>query len=164
MIHRHGMSEEEAKAVEAALIDAYPGLTNIMPGDRSNDYGPANANELAKRYEAKEIEFDPNHKILVIKIKWSTIEEKGSVYEAVRSSWKVGLARAKRAEYVLAIVDGICKGIFIPDDWHATDEKDRYEFEGEEVTGKFSKMYLDKRIPDRMRKKGMASPFLYVRC
>ena len=164
MIHRHGMSEAEAKTVEAALIDAYPGLTNIMPGKRSNDYGPANASELAKRYEAKEIEFDPGHKIMVIKIKSSTVEETGSVYEAVRNSWKVSLARAKRVKYVLAIVDGICKGVFAPDDWRITDDPDRYEFEGQEVSGKISKMYLDKRIPDRMRRKGMAAPFLYEGC
>ena len=94
-------------------------------------------------------------------IKWSTVEEKGSVYEAVRCAWKVSLARAKRAEYVLAIVNGICKGVFAPDGWHETSEPDRYEFEGQKASGEISKMYLGKRIPDRMRKKGMAAPVLY---
>src|ERR1700689_370179 len=32
VIHRHGMNEGCAREVEAALIDAYPGLTNIQPG------------------------------------------------------------------------------------------------------------------------------------
>ena len=36
VIHRHGMSVETAKEVEAALIDAYPGLTNIQVGYDSN--------------------------------------------------------------------------------------------------------------------------------
>ncbi|HSZ54444.1 MAG TPA: hypothetical protein VK797_02205 [Tepidisphaeraceae bacterium] len=30
VIHRHGMEEEIASVVEAALIDAYPGLTNAV--------------------------------------------------------------------------------------------------------------------------------------
>lgn len=30
VIHRHGMDEKTAFEVEAALIDAYPGLTNII--------------------------------------------------------------------------------------------------------------------------------------
>ena len=30
VIHRHGMSEEVANEVEAALLDAYPGLTNLQ--------------------------------------------------------------------------------------------------------------------------------------
>ena len=32
VIHRHGMDERTAFEVEAALIDAYPGLTNIAGG------------------------------------------------------------------------------------------------------------------------------------
>lgn len=37
VIHRHGMAEEKtAYEVEAALIDAYPSLTNIMNGAGSH--------------------------------------------------------------------------------------------------------------------------------
>ena len=32
VIHRHGMDEKTALEVEAALIDAYPGLTNVVGG------------------------------------------------------------------------------------------------------------------------------------
>ncbi|HEV3003344.1 MAG TPA: hypothetical protein VGX78_02740, partial [Pirellulales bacterium] len=38
VIHRHGMDETTAFEVEAALIDAYPGLTNIV-GGTGGDYG-----------------------------------------------------------------------------------------------------------------------------
>ena len=38
VIHRHGMDEGTDFEVEAALIDAYPGLTNIAGGTGS-DYG-----------------------------------------------------------------------------------------------------------------------------
>jgi hypothetical protein len=40
VIHRHGIdSENVAFQIEAALIDAYPGLTNVVTGHRSGDYG-----------------------------------------------------------------------------------------------------------------------------
>lgn len=35
VVHRHGMDPSAAKEVEAALIDAYSGLTNIMGGESS---------------------------------------------------------------------------------------------------------------------------------
>ena len=73
----------------------------------------------------------------------------------------MSLTRGKRAEYGLAIVNGICKGVFAPDGRHDTFEPDRYGFEGQKASGKFSKVYLGKRIQDRMRKKGMAAPVFY---
>jgi len=36
VIHRHGMDDRTALEVEAALFDAYPGLTNIAGGTYSN--------------------------------------------------------------------------------------------------------------------------------
>lgn len=36
VIHRHGMDESTAFQVEAALMDAYPGLDNIAGGTGSN--------------------------------------------------------------------------------------------------------------------------------
>ena len=39
IIHRHGMSEAAAKEVEAALIDAYPGLVNRVAGSGSETGG-----------------------------------------------------------------------------------------------------------------------------
>lgn len=37
IIHRHGMDEATALEVEAALIDAYPSVTNAVLGTGSND-------------------------------------------------------------------------------------------------------------------------------
>ena len=53
MIHRHGMDERTAFEVEAALIDAYPGFTNIAGGAGSNDYGAMHAREIVSRYSAE---------------------------------------------------------------------------------------------------------------
>ena len=39
VVHRHGLSEKSAFEVEAALIDAYPGISNTIGGYGSNDFG-----------------------------------------------------------------------------------------------------------------------------
>ena len=51
VIHRHGMDEATAFEVEAALMDAYPGLANIA-GGTGGDYGAMHAQEIIRRYSA----------------------------------------------------------------------------------------------------------------
>src|SRR4029077_12237434 len=58
VIHRHGMEEPTAFEVEAALIDAYPGLTNIAGGAGNNDFGTMHAQEIIRRYEAEPAVFE----------------------------------------------------------------------------------------------------------
>ena len=55
VIHRHGMDDKTAFDVEAAPIDAYPGLTNIASGTGGNDYGVMHAEEIIQlqRYAAQ---------------------------------------------------------------------------------------------------------------
>lgn len=57
VIHRHGMIEEIAIEVEAALIEAYSGLTNAIGGAGSSDYGPMHATEIIRRYAAPVADF-----------------------------------------------------------------------------------------------------------
>ena len=44
IVHRSGMTKDQAQEVEKALISAYPRVTNRKPKD-----GPKNAQELARR-------------------------------------------------------------------------------------------------------------------
>ena len=173
VIHRHGMSPEEARLAEAVLIDAYPGLTNIMGGESSNDYGPANAEELARRYGASEMQFEPGRKFMIIKTRWSTVETRKPrdgvaghdvVYEAVRGHWRVSREKADQANYVLAVIEGICRGVYIPAAWKPSapsGNPQRWEFDGRKADMATWRRYVGKRLPDRMRKKGMAAPVLY---
>jgi len=164
VIHRHNMSKHVALEVEAALIDAYPGLTNQVSGQGSNDYGPAHVDQLVERYTAETIEYDPSHKIMVIKTKWATVEERGGeVYQAIRARWKVRKDRAERAHYILAIIDGICRDVFKPEKWKRSSppEDKRYEFDGVKADAEICEKYVNKRLPDDDCKRGMASPVLY---
>lgn len=50
VIHRHEIPDRAIFEVEAALIDAYPGLTNIQGGHASTDKRPMNHLELVDKY------------------------------------------------------------------------------------------------------------------
>ena len=80
IIHRHGMSNETAIDVEAALMDAYAGLTNVAGGIGSTDFGVMHADEIARRYAAPVADF--SHRALLINVNRSALEV--SLYEATR--------------------------------------------------------------------------------
>jgi hypothetical protein len=167
VIHRHGMDEKCALEVEAALIDAYPGVSNIMGGHGSNEYGPMNALEIINKYMSQEAIFE--HKVLMITINKSVSER--SIYDATRYAWKLSKAKIKRVDYVLAVKQGIIVGVFIPVEWKSAtianfpefngDRPERYGFVGYEADDSIKKIYLRKRVPKEYRKKGAANPIKY---
>lgn len=73
VIHRHGMDEETALQVEGALLDAYPGLTNLSDGKGSGDFGSAHAIEIISKYAAEEVVF--HHKAIIIAHNLSDLEK-----------------------------------------------------------------------------------------
>ncbi len=169
VIHRHGMDEVTAFEVEAALMDAYPGITNLVRGQSSSEYGLMHSKGIIERYAAPEAVF--SHKALLINVNRSaTVEE--SVYEAARYAWKVDRKKAESAELVLAVQQGLILGVFIAEKWlPATPENfpsltseipKRWGFVGIEAPKSVSAQYLRHRIPDSMRKRGAANPVRYV--
>ena len=56
VIHRHGLDEATAFEVEAALIDAYPGLTNIQGGHGSTERGTMHVKEIIDMYQRQTAE------------------------------------------------------------------------------------------------------------
>jgi hypothetical protein len=170
VIHRHGLDEKTAFEVEAALIDAYPGLTNVVGGKHSNDYGVMHAKEITARYCAEEAEF--THKALLISVNREALER--SVYEAVRYAWKISPTNAKQADVILATLQGMIRAAFIAHEWLPASaanfpgrwsEEDgsegRYGFVGEEAPEEIKRRYVGKRVPDRFRKRGAANPIKY---
>lgn len=168
VIHRHGLEDDQAKLVEAALIDAYPGATNKLGGDGSNEYGPMNSKEIISKYKAEEVPI--NHKLLFITINSSVNERE--IYDACRFAWKLSYQRINRVEYVLALVKGIVRGVYKPIKWmRATSENfpefnidspNRYGFIGEEARDEIKHLYLGKKVPKEFKKKGAANPIKYT--
>jgi hypothetical protein len=169
VIHRHGLTEEQALEVEAALIDAYPEATNLVSGRASDERGLMHANQIVERYEAKEATFA--HKAVIISINRSATESE-SIYAAVRYAWKIDPKKAATADVVLAVQQGLIIGAFIAERWlpattqnfpgTASDRPRRWGFIGREAPEEISKLYLRRRLPDRMRKRGAANPVRYA--
>jgi hypothetical protein len=170
VIHRHGIKDEKAAfEIEAAVIDAYPGLTNKV-GGHSNDFGAAHVEEIITLYDAEP--FVPLHRLLLVSIGRSYGEPGKSVYDAVRYAWVLNPDKARKAEFVLAHVQGLVKGVFKPVKWMEAipqnfpgfeiADPDRWGFEGEEADEAVRRQYLRKRVPDKYRAKHAANPIRYV--
>lgn len=160
IIHRHNLDEQTAFEVEAALVDAYAGLTNLQNGHGSNDYGPVNSEQINQMYGLPQLDrFDEEDKVLIIKIRQENVNANGSIYETVRYCWKLGEKR-NEVKQVVAVINGIIKKAYeVIGEWKQTEDGKRYAFEGKEI---LNSKYVNKRIPDEYRKKGQASPTLYT--
>ena len=168
VIHRHGMDDSTAFEVEAALIDAYPGLENAVGGAGSNDYGAMHAREILSHYRAEPANFH-GIKALMINVNKSATET--SLYEATRYSWKVSKSKAEQAEVILSTLQGLIKGAFVADEWlEATAENfaghdpvpGRFSFVGREASEEIKHLYVGKRVPDEYRKPGASNPIKYT--
>ncbi|MDR7371079.1 LEM-3-like GIY-YIG domain-containing protein [Flavobacterium aquidurense] len=161
IIHRHGLDNDTAFHVEASLIDAFPGTTNLVAGRYSNDIGPMNSYEILQRYKAETADF--RHKIIMISINRSVNDK--DIYDAVRFAWKLDPNRAQKAEYVLAVEKGIIVGIFTAENWYLAELTNqttkRYAFNGQQAPLDIQGLYLRKRIPEEYRKKGASNPIKY---
>lgn len=173
VIHRHGLDEACAREVEAALIDAYPGLTNIQPG-YADDRGVMHAFEIVTEYEAPIA--DARHKLLLINVSRS-VEEHHDLLDSVSFAWKLDPTKAAGADYILALRRGLIIGAFIADRWlPATPEnfptlsamregygsrEGRFGFVGREAPEEIKHQYIQHRLPDSERKRGAANPIRY---
>lgn len=167
VIHRHGMDEKTAFEVEAALLDAYPGLSNMAGGHRSHDYGVMHANEVIQKYCAKTATF--RERVLLISVNRSALED--SLYESTRFAWRLSPRKAQQADIVLATVQGIIVGAFEVTKWlPATKEnfpgketiEGRYGFIGKEATENIKSVYVGKRVPEKYRLRGASNPIKYT--
>ena len=157
IIHRHGMSEPVAKEVEAALIDAYPGLQNKVSGSGSKERGARHVDEIILEYGAEE--FMAKEPLILISIGRSWKER--SLYEAVKGYWKLKIERAKHYNLVLAHVRGVVRGAYRPTQWMEA-SGNRIGFEGAKAEPEVCKAYVGKRVPARYRKRGAQTPCRYI--
>ena len=161
LVHRHGLDEATAKEVEAALIDAYPGLTNQVVGI-DLDRGCKHVDEIIKQYGAEEFIVDEP---LVIISCYKTIEEGLDPYDAARHAWHLNLEKVQ-GRLVLANNQGIIAGAFRPDSkgWiPATSENfpswgpplpKRYGFHGTPAEAEVWNKYVGKAVPAKYKPKG----------
>ena len=174
IIHRHGIgSPQIAYEVEAALIDAYPGLTNKVRGHGARDYGSRHVEQIIDEYAGEE--FEVKEPLMLISI-GRLFYEREDPYDAVRFAWKVNLNRVGRYKLVLARVRGMVVGAYRPEKWLlAVTENfpdlarryvipnlpDRQGFVGQPAEQETWDYYVRKQVPSKYRRKGIQSPVLY---
>lgn len=168
VIHRHGMEEHVAFEVEAALIDAYPGLSNDQGGHHSSDRGPMHAFQIRQKFEAPE--FVSQGDELIVNV--NRLGSARTPYDAARYAWRLDPKKAERARVVLAVEHGVVIGVLTVDRWlPATAENfpgfepmpGRWGFVGRDATPEIARPYLRHKLPaDLQRARGAANPIRYT--
>lgn len=157
IIHRRGLTEDEAFEVEAALIDAYPGLTNIQNG-HGYDRGAITVEDLYELAGTK-VYSEPVEDYIIIKTSLNAINNNGSLYDATRICWRAKLDKAKNYKYVFAVINGVVQEVYEVNRWYQYNST-RIAFEGAPATNHMA-AFKKKLIPAEYRTKGVANPFLY---
>lgn len=127
-ILRHGLTEKEAYIVESSIIDllTYQAfqeqniehLTNIQSGHHQSVSGIKTLKEIEEYYGAEEYDLEPKIKeginFIAIKLNSNKLhnEYEDNLFKQTSFCWRVSLDRANKCHYVLALVNGIVRGIF----------------------------------------------------
>ena len=166
IIHRFGLKDEDvAFEVESAVIDCFPGLTNIQSGHDS-ERGVINAVTLQRDLAAPCYEEPNDFEYLILKTTQKRINEVG-IYEATRKAWRLDIKRAKKCRYVFSVVNGIVRKVYqvVPDSWKESEEgSGRYEFVGIDAPEAIRGRFEEKRVPEVYAGgKGKSNPVQYKR-
>lgn len=163
IILRHGLTEQEAFAVENALIDyiGIDNLTNIVKG-HSGGMGIADLEELKIKYEAEDAEFKENAILININKLYRREMSQNEVYEATRKHWKIDIEKARKIKLVCSVSQGIIRGVFYQDKWLISKRTDkRAYFVGRIANKKDVDRYLNKSVRGYW-KKGSQYPIKYI--
>lgn len=175
-IIRHKLSGEVAYQIESTLIDFLTFkefnldkvLTNIQAGHHQWDEGIKSVDEINVLYDCKPFEIQGKDRLMVVKLNKTykdnssdKIYQRESMYEKARKYWKLNPARARNADYVLAVFKGVVRAVYKPKRWYPVQNSElfagtRYAFDGDEVK---DSPYLNQNISEYIT--GM-SPVQYI--
>lgn len=164
IIQKYGLSDREARIIESALIDAYSieQLTNKIKGFSTSE--PTNAVTLQRDLSAEEYVDDSNNpKYMIIKVKDFWLNQRKDRYECTRYAWRVNRKNAKKYPYVLSVTRGVVREVYKVDKWQESDIEGRSEFVGHIAEDEVRNLFINKKIPEDYRKKGMAGSFVYCK-
>lgn len=115
-ILRHRMTDEVAREVEAAVIDAMRlvgvdvELKNKVRGARSADHGWRPLSQLRDEYGARQVEITHRGVLLRISRTYHHRIDPEALYEATRGWWKMDPKR--RPDYAFAVSGGIIRAVY----------------------------------------------------
>lgn len=173
VIHRHGLNSSRlAYEVEAAVIDAFPGLTNVVNGHGSGEFGSRHIEEIINEYAGEDFQVKEDLMLISIGVYYY---KRDDPYDAVRYAWKVSRHRVEQYSLVVARVRGLVVGAYRPTEWlpatceNFPDLASRYEgfgsipgfhgFVGNPADDVWDD-YVGKRVPRRFRRSMNAIRYL----
>lgn len=134
----------------------------------SHVYNPSHFKPISKIEEDNDFPSEPDY--IMIKTSYNRIGQcNGSLYDATRHAWKVKYDTVIKYKYVLAVIDKRVKEVYTVGRWQNApiwendygDMNGRLEFVGEVAPEEIRRKFINKIIPYKYRKQGMASPVIY---
>jgi hypothetical protein len=168
VVVRHGLTESEAFAVEAAMIDYIQGiqkynLTNLQDGHYNYELGLRTIEDIEIQYEAPEAVFkEPMILIRVNRLYKPGMKPK-EVYDATRMQWRVG-PRAFKIRYACAVYLGIVREVYEIKEWspmEVINGHQRHGFTGKIASPAIRDKYRNKSVK-HVFKKGAQNSIVYA--
>ncbi len=116
VIHRHGLSEEQAFLVESSLIDAYEELTNAVLGHGAHVRGLTTIDDLVALHDAQPAVIDVPAVLLNLNRQYERNLNDEELYERTRGYW-VMRPDLRKVEYAMAVVSGIIREVYKIENW-----------------------------------------------
>lgn len=168
VVIRHGLTESEAFAVEAAMIEYIQGvqkhaLTNLQDGHYNYELGLRTIEDIEIQYEAPEAVFaEPMILIRVNRLYVPGMKPK-ELYDATRMQWRVG-SRAFKLKYACAVYLGIIREVYEIKEWspmEVINGHQRHGFTGKVAPSAIRDKYRHTSVK-HVFKKGSQSSIVYV--
>jgi hypothetical protein len=162
-ILRHGMDEDTAFEVEAAVIDfvGLNALANVQGGHYSTDFGIKTVDEVVAMYQAAHLATNLPVILLNIGKLFDRQMSDQEIYAATRSAWVVGAKRDK-ARYAIATCRGITREVFEIREW-VKEPDGRWSFNGVRAEDPVRAELKGKSVA-HLAKRGAANPVRYRNC
>lgn len=166
-IIRHGLTENEAFEVEAALIDLIDirELTNVVIGRGSDSRGLMSITDIIAKYLAPEIDITEPAILITVNRLFRRNMSEDEIYEITRGNWVVGVRRNK-AKYALCIFNGTVRQVYEIQRWfpvkarHQDSRKqNRWRFDG--IVAQNLQHYIGGNVEKYV---GAQNPIRYVNC
>jgi hypothetical protein len=138
-IRTHLRDDEEAFAVEQAVVDAYKAskipLTNLVGGHQSTTQGLASVSSAIADFSAKEAPGSKEPTLLFsINRSWRRDLTEKEIYLYTRGHWIVGNDARAKAIYAFGVAHGIIRGVYKIESWFPSKrrgEKNKWGFNGD---------------------------------
>jgi hypothetical protein len=121
IILRHGLTENEAYEVEAAVIDFIDNenLTNIVVGFDSGERGLMSVVDVISKYAAKKVDIKEPSLLIIVNKLYCLGMDTGEIYSITRGDWVLGKRRLN-TEYAFSVYHGVIRSVFKIHHWEPT--------------------------------------------